>query len=185
MALTSKNGVEQKLDRKSLKRGSSRDELKESRPVEREEEGGENVGIARHVDKKVIVCVCVCVSAHMPVHVLLMKLMEIEPLKALSPFCSGGQLVLTQTKTKPSQPVSLPFIIVRATAAALPVSPQNPPSVCVFVSKNHSHRLKLYFSKEAIYDYVREIKLRKTEENRRHCWKEANFILAEYGWPEG
>lgn len=67
----------------------------------------------------------------MPVHVLLMKLIEIEPLKALSPLCSGGQLMPTQTKTKPSKPVSLPFIIVRMTAAALPVSPQNPPRVCV------------------------------------------------------
>ena len=69
----------------------------------------------------------------MPVHVLLVKLMEIEPLKTLSLLCSGGQLMSTQTETKPSQPVSLPFIIVRTTAAALPVSPQSPPSVCVCV----------------------------------------------------
>lgn len=53
------------------------------------------MGIVRHVDEKVIVCVCV--SAHMPAHVLSVKLMEIEPLKALSPFCSGGQSVPTQT----------------------------------------------------------------------------------------
>lgn len=72
-----------------------------------------------------------CVTAHMPVHVLRVKLMEIESLKALSPFFSGGQSMSMQTKTKPSQPVSLPFIIVRTTAAVLPVSPQNPPSVHV------------------------------------------------------
>lgn len=50
-----------------------------------------------------------------------MKLMQIEPLKALSPLCSGGRLQ-KQTKTKPPQSVCLPFIIVRPTAAALPVS---------------------------------------------------------------
>lgn len=69
------------------------------------------------------------VSAHMAVDVFLVKLMKIEPLKASSPFCSGRQ-----TKTKPPQSVSfLPFIIVRTTAAPLPVSQQTPPSVCVFL----------------------------------------------------
>lgn len=59
--------------------------------------------------------------------------MQIEPLKSLSPLCSGGRLQ-KQTKTKAPQSVSLPFIIVRPTAAALLVS-QNPLpnlSVCVF-----------------------------------------------------
>lgn len=119
------------------------------------------------------------------VHVLLMKLMEIEPLKALSPFCSGGQLMQTKTKTKPSQPVSLPFIIVRTTAAALPVSLQNPTSVCVCVFLTIPPSHTVYFTKEAIYDDVREIKLREREANRRRRWKEANFILAGNGWPEG
>lgn len=64
-----------------------------------------------------------------------MKLMQIEPLKALSPLCSGGRLQ-KQTKTKPPQNVSLPFIIVRPTAAALPVS-QLPPPKCVRVSKDY------------------------------------------------
>ncbi len=120
--------MEQKLDKKKEKRGSSGDEeLKESRPVERQGTGGGGgVGIGAY--GRDINCVHVCL---MPAYVLLVKLIEIEPLKALSPFCSGGQLMPTQTKTKPSKPVSLPFIIVRTTAAALPVSPQNPPSVCV------------------------------------------------------
>lgn len=53
-------------------------------------------------------------------HILLMKLMEIEPLQVLSPLRSGGPFMPEQTKTKPSQPVSSPFITVRPTAAALP-----------------------------------------------------------------
>lgn len=130
-----------------------------------------------------------CARVHLTClcNVALMKLMEIEPLKALSSFCSGGQLMPTQTKTKPSQPVSLPFIIVRTTAAALPVSPQNPPSACVcecvFLRIPQPHTV--YFTKEAIYYDVREIKLGEREANTRRCWKEANFILAENGWPEG
>lgn len=93
----------------------------------------------------------------------------------------------TQTETKPSQPVSLPFIIVRMTAAALPVSPRSPPSVCVCVCVflRIPPSQTVYFTKEAIYDDVREITLGEREENRRRCWKEANFILAASGWPEG
>lgn len=129
VALTSNGGgVEQTVDKKKEKRGSH---LRERRKDEGKWE-------SRHMDETVIVRV----SAHMPAHALLMKLIEIEPLKALSPFCSGGQLMATQTKTKPSQTVSLPFIIVRTTAATLPISPQSP-QVCVCVLPRILH-LTLY-----------------------------------------
>lgn len=126
MALTSNAGVEQKVDKKKEKTVSLIRELSNQGHL-RARTRGEGIWNSKHMDQTVVLCIL----AHSPVHILLMKLMEIEPLRALSPFCSGGQLMPTQRKTKPSQPVSLPFIIVRATAAALPVSPQNPPSVCV------------------------------------------------------
>lgn len=104
------------------------------------------------------------VSAHMAVHVP-EKLVQIEPLKASSPLCSGGRL-LEQTKTKPPQRVSLPFIIVRTTAAALPVSQQNTPK-CACVSKNHP--LEVYISgRGAFYDEVGEIKEERGR-NTRCC----------------
>lgn len=55
--------------------------------------------------------------------------------------------------------------------------------VCAFLRIPPSRTV--YFTKEAIYDDVREIKRREREANRRRCWKEANFILAGNGWPEG
>lgn len=95
-----------------------------------------------------------------------MKLMQIEPLKALSPLCSGGRLQ-KQTKTKPPQSVSLPFIIVRPTAAALPVSQQPTTPKCVCVSKDYP--LEGYVSgREAFYDEVGEIKEERGR-NTRCC----------------
>ena len=47
--------------------------------------------------------------------------------------------------------------------------------LCVFERIPPSHTV--YFTKGAIYDDVREIKLREREANRRHCWKEENFYL--------
>lgn len=58
--------------------------------------GEEGAWASQHMDKTVIVSIL----AQLPVYVLPMKLMEIEPLKALSPFCSGGRVMLMQTKAK-------------------------------------------------------------------------------------
>lgn len=55
--------------------------------------------------------------------------------------------------------------------------------MCVFLRIPPPHTV--YITEEAIYDDVREIKLGEREANRRRCWKEANFILAKNGWPEG
>lgn len=52
--------------------------------------------------------------------------MEIEPLKTLPPLRSGGQSAATQ-KQRTKKPVSPPFIIVSATAAAFPASPAKIP----------------------------------------------------------
>lgn len=92
----------------------------------------------------------VCASRHRCMGTfLLMKLMEIEPLKALSPFRSGGQFMQTQPKTKTSQPVAPLSVIVRRTAAALPVSPHNPPRVGVDASANPS--VSLYASRRRLF----------------------------------
>ena len=114
------------------------------------------------------VIVSVCASAHMPVHVLLMNLMEIGPLKTLSLFCSGGQLMPTQTKTEVPQPVFLSLIIVRTTAAALPASVCKNPSHCIVLQRRQ-------------FTMMGDLKLRKKEANTRRRWKEAHFILAEKG----
>lgn len=66
-------------------------------------------------------------------------------------------------RDKSIQPVSLPFIIVRTTAGALPVSPQNPPSVSLFLQIPPSYTV--YFTMEPIYNDARKIKPRQTEAN--------------------
>lgn len=74
------------------------------------------------------------VSTHTSVHVWFVKMMEIEPLEALSSLRSRGTPDAVRTKAEPSKPVSAPFITVRTTAAAPPLIPPN--ASRVFASQN-------------------------------------------------
>lgn len=81
------NSVEQKEPPKKEKHP------KQSRPFERKEE--EELGMVAYGPDSNRAR-----ALHVPLHSSLMKLMEIEPLKALSLLRSGGQSTPTQTKTK-------------------------------------------------------------------------------------
>lgn len=105
---------------------------------------------------------CVC-SAHMPLHALPMKLMEIEPLKALSSFCSGGQLMATQTETKASN-LSLYHLSLLERQLEHSQYPRKIPQVCLCFCKS-LHLTSPYFTMEPIYNDARKIKPRQTEAN--------------------
>lgn len=102
---------------------------------------------------------CVC-SAHMPLHALPMKLMEIEPLKALSSFCSGGQLMATQTETKASN-LSLYHLSLLERQLEHSQYPRKIPQVCLCFCK--SLHLTLYILQWS--QFTRKIKPRQTEAN--------------------